>query len=416
MSGPVSNVRHSPIGNTMTTNNNNEIKALEDVRNIVRPEINIEKHADFIFAPSHSKTLGRPRKKMWTIELKNGEKAAAYLLIQPIYGGKTFTTKTRKVYLALTQLWEQRRRDDDTILFSAREIANMLGIKWAGKRVAKEIYREIEALRSCLFTWQYSFIDPHGEKINLLDHINILDKFSYVTRELRKQNAQKFQALHLIRFSEPIRANLKSNKTKPTYFDIVLSIKGEIASVLYARLDIILSSNEFYERTSKGLFDDLHLESEKGYQYASQRKQKLEKAIKELAGKEISTGMLSLKLEKTVDGTDWKLVARRVVPLPSPKKSHSLSPANPTEMIPLLVEDIGAVIGNVQQKRRLYEMFAVHYPASLIHRALSEYKADVKDPKNGGRVFTSILHRLVHESGKDWIRPCGDDCKHQKSR
>jgi hypothetical protein len=397
-----------------TNTNNNEIKVLEKVRNIVRPELNIEKHADFIFAPAHSKTLNRPRKKTWAIQLENGQKVAAYLLIQPIYGGRTFTTKTRKVYLALTQLWEQRRRDDDTVLFSAREIANMLGIKWAGKRVAKEIYKEIEALRSCLFTWQYSFIDSHGYKINLLDHINILDKFSYVNREIRKEHAQKFQALHLVRFSDPIRANLKSNKTKPTYFDIILSIKGEIASVLYARLDIILSSNEFYERTSKGLFDDLHLEGEKGYEYASQRKQKLEKAIKEIAGKEISTGMLNLKLEKTFDGTDWKLVARRIVPLPSPQ-SRSLSPANPTEIVPLLVEDIGEIIGNVQQKRRLYETFAVHYSASLIHRALSEYKADVKDPKDSGRVFTSILHRLAHEVGRDWIRPCGDGCRHRKA-
>jgi hypothetical protein len=399
-----------------TNTNNNEIKTLEEVRNIVRPELNIEKHADFIFAPAHSKTLNRPRKKTWAIQLKNGQKAAAYLLIQPIYGGKTFTTKTRKVYLALTQLWEQRRRGDDTVLFSAREIANMLGIKWAGKRVAKEIYKEIEALRSCIFTWQYSFIDPNGDKISLLDHINILDKFSYVSREIRKENVHKFQGLHLIRFSEPIRANLKSNKTKPTYFDIILSIKGEIASVLYARLDIILSSNEFYERTSKGLFDDLHLEGEKGYKYASQRKQKLEKAMKEIAGKEISTGMLSLKLEKTVDGTDWKLVARRVIPLLSPKKSRLLSPANPSEIVPLLVEDIGEVIGNVQQKRRLYETFAVYYPASLIHRALSEYKADVKDPKNSGRVFTAILHRLAHEVGRGWIRPCDDSCRYQKAQ
>lgn len=416
MPGPVSNVRHSPIGNTMTTNNNNEIKALEEVRNIIRPEVNIEKHADFIFAPAHSKMLDRPRKKMWTIEGGGGERIASFLLIEPIYGGRTPTTKTRKVYLALTKMWEERRRADDVVVFSSREIANMLGIKWAGKKTAKDLYREIQLLKICPFTWQYSFIDPDGAKADLLDHVSILDKFAYISRESRKgKKGQQFQALHLVRFSEPILANLKSNKTKPTLFDTILNIKGEIASVLYARLDIVLANNEFYERTTKGLFEDLRLEGEKEYQYPSGRKRKLEKAIKELNGQNISTGVLRLKIERTVDGSDWKLAARRISFLLPERKKSQVRPANPSELIPLIVADISAVTGEAHTRRRLYEMFAVHYPASLIHRALSEYKADVKDPKNGGRVFTAILHRLVHESGKDWIRPCGDNCKHRKS-
>ena len=112
---------------------NKNDKAIEEIRSIVRPELNIEKHADFIFAPSHSKNLRQPRKKMWVTELENGNKASSYLLIEPIFGGKTPSTKTRKVYLTLVKLWEERRRADDTVVFYVREIAETICLKWAGK-------------------------------------------------------------------------------------------------------------------------------------------------------------------------------------------------------------------------------------------------------------------------------------------
>jgi hypothetical protein len=397
-------------------NKENQLAILEQSRSIVRPELNIEKHADFIFAPAHSKKLSRSRKKMWTIELDQGIKSASYLLIEPV-NGRTPTTKTRKVYLVLTKLWEERRKDDETLVFSSREVADMLGIRWAGKKTAHEVYKEIKILRTCPFTWQYSFVDADGNKVQLLDHINILDRFTYVTRELRLGKGEQFQALHLIHFSEPILANLKSNKTKPTQLETALSIKGEIASALYARLDIILSDKNYYARTTKGIFEDLQLEAGKEYEYVSRRKRLLEKAIKELTGKSISTGTIHLSLQKTTDGSDWKLMVSKVGMVVSnikkPIDKKRLAPSNPSAMISLLAQDIGAVIGDYQKKRRLYEAYAIHYPADLLYQALSEYKADVKDPKHPGRVFSSILHRIAHRRGREWIRPCGMDCKYR---
>lgn len=400
---------------------NKKHKALEEIRSIVRPELNIEKHADFIFAPSHSKNLRQPRKKMWVTELENGNKASSYLLIEPIFSGKTPSTKTRKVYLTLVKLWEERRRTDDTVVFSVREIAETLSLKWAGKRTAREIYQEIHTLRVCAFTWKYSFFDAKGNKIELLDHINIIDKFTYVSMEDRTKQSEKFQALNAIRFGDSILTNLKTNKTKPTYFETALSIKGEIAAVLYARLDIILADKIQYERTTKGLFQDLHLEGEKLYRYPSGRKHALEKAMKELNGKPISTGILSLSAEKTVDGADWKLVARKSALLQS-QRTHRLptgtkrASPNPPEMISFLGQEIGNTIGEYETKRRLYEAFGRFYPANVIYQALSEYKADVLAPKHPVRVFVAIMHRLAHQTGKDWIHPCPKGCKYRSKR
>src|SRR5713101_6202287 len=73
-------------------------KEIEKTFKTVRPELNIEKHADFIFAPSHSKSLGKPRSRTWLETLPDGTKVKASIILEP-FRGKVPTTKTRKVYL-----------------------------------------------------------------------------------------------------------------------------------------------------------------------------------------------------------------------------------------------------------------------------------------------------------------------------
>jgi hypothetical protein len=80
-----------------------------------------------------------------------------------------------------------------------------------------------------------------------------------------------------------------------------------------------------------------------------------------------------------------------------------------------LAHDIATVIGHQATKRRLYETLALHYPAELIYRALSEYKADGTNVKHPVRYFLAILHRLAHGQGMGWIKPCPEDCAYRKS-
>src|SRR5437870_707989 len=75
---------------------------IENTFKTVRPELNIEKHADFFFAPSHSKNLHKPRSRTWTETLPDGTNVKANIQLEP-FQGKIPTTKTRKVYLALQQ-------------------------------------------------------------------------------------------------------------------------------------------------------------------------------------------------------------------------------------------------------------------------------------------------------------------------
>lgn len=400
------------------TSQDDKAKELAKTFQIIRPELNIEKHADFIFAPSHSKSLNKPRKRAWIETLPDGRQVEASLLIEP-FQGKTLTTKARKVYLALHKLWEEKGWDDEErTIFSASEVTDTIGWKWHGSKSLKEIRSELRHLRGNLFIWEFSWVEENGHRVSLEQPFSILDDYRLVTKQSRNPN-QLFLALSSFRFHEEIRKNLKANRTKPTNLDVVLSIKGEIASVLYAHLDIILADKDHYERTTAGLFGDLRLEGEKEYLYPSGRKRKLEKAIKELQGKPISTGVLRLSLAKTRDGKDWKLVAKKT-PLKDEKQKvltgRIVPPANPLEDISYLVQEMATTLGGLPKYHRLYEKLLKTYPYEMVYQALSEWRTD------GGRgaekpiaFFLGILHRLAHFRGKLWIKSCPPDCKYSQT-
>jgi len=397
------------------TTQEEQSKELDAVFRYLRPEINIEKHADFIFAPAHSPNAHKSRSRSWVEILPDGSKVKASVLIESVRG-RTLTTKTRKVYLALQQIREDKGwNNEEKTHFSLYEISKIAGLKWAGKKSSKDIRNELLQLRIVPFIWQYSFTDKDGHKVQALDTFNVLDHLKIYEKRDRKTD-ELFVSLSNFRFNEEIRKNLKANKTKPTN-TIALKIRGEIASVLYARLDIVLADKTRYERTTAGLFEDLRLEGIK-YRYPSARKQNLTKAIQELDGLPISTGTLSLSLEKTANGKDWKLVAVKK-PL-SGGKPRALIPqivtdANPPEAIPYLAKDIGGTIGQQETNHPLYIKLCEVYSSDILYQALSEWKADGgREARNPRGYFMAILHRIAHQRGKLWFsKNCSETCKYR---
>lgn len=381
----------------------------------IRPELNIEKHADFIFIPSHSKNVGKPRSRTWLETLPDGTKVKATISIETM-GGKTPTTKTRKVYLALQKLTEDNGwNEDERTHFSLYDVSQIVGLKWAGTKTVKEIRGELLKLRGNLITWNYSFTDEDGHKIAALDTFNILDHLKIIEKRERTTN-QLFLSLSSFRFHEEIRKNLKANHRKPTNL-VALEIQGEIASVLYARLDVILADKPQYERATTGLFQDLQLEGS-DYHKPSVRKRKLEKATAELEGKPISTGILSFSFEKTADGKDWKLIARKLpffATKPRAVIPQRVAPANPSEAIPYLAQDIGHTIGQHETNHPLYLLLCNTYSQDVLYQALSEWKADGgREARNPRGYFMAILHRIAHERGKLWLnKNCPADCKYR---
>lgn len=410
------------MGNAVAVQMTQEEKAREirKIEEVIRPELNIEKHADFIFAPSHSRNLHKPRARTWLEHRPDGTKVKATIQLEP-FQGKIPTTKTRKVYLALQKLTQEKGwTEEERTIFSAHEAVEAMGLQWKGKISLRELRKELLQLMFTPMIWHHSFLTETGERVSLEQPFRILDDYKLFTKEARNPK-QLYLALSSFRFHEEIRKNLKANHTKPTNL-VALEIQGEIASVLYARLDILMADKTHYERNTTALFQDMYLEGGE-YRYPSGRKRNLEKAIRELEGKPISTGTLHLALAKTIDGKDWKLVAtKRARPAAEEKTSvhipERVGEANPPEAIPYLVADLAALIGGLEKNRRFYELIFKTYHTDLVYQAMAEWKADGgREAHNPCAYFVAILHRLAHQKGKLWLfRPCPEYCKHRPER
>jgi hypothetical protein len=383
---------------------------------IVRPEINLEKHADLIFSPSHSRDLSNERSRSWEKKLPNGHTASASIVVQT-YKNRRPTVKTRKVYLGLNKLQELKGFDtNDFTTLSFRELADVLAIGWHGSTTVREFTRELYQLRFNPFIVRGIFEKQH-ETIEREDSFTILQHLRIVRRKDRNTK-EYFDAMCEFGFHEYLQDHLRKNRTKPTLL-IAARLQGEIASLLYARLDLFLAEHDRYERRTEGLFfEDLGLVGKK-YFWPSGRKQNLKKAVDELNGKPISTGILNVIIERTADGKDYKLVAWKtefppeVQPLiNSLIKSKRLRLANPQSEIPYIIEDMEKTLGHHPSKKRLFELIAKRYPHfSIISHALSEYRADKPTNHHPLKYFQTILHRLAHHHGYDWIRPCTPECE-----
>jgi hypothetical protein len=155
--------------------------------------------------------------------------------------------------------------------------------------------------------WKNSYHDStEKDTVEILDPFNILSDLKIIRRKSDGHITKEFGHF---KFNDFILKNIFNNHTKPVLLEVVLSFKSEIAQLLYTHLDLMLARRNTYERKTRELFlDDLGLEG-KAYRNVSNRVQKLKPALEELTGVRLSTGFIvSAKLEKTVDGKDYKIV------------------------------------------------------------------------------------------------------------
>jgi len=118
--------------------------------------------------------------------------------------------------------------------------------------------------------------------------------------------------------------------------------------MLYTHLDLIMARRNHYERRTRELFDDLGLDA-KEYLKTSSRVRKLTKALQELKGVRLTTGVITTAtLEKTKDGKDYKLIVRKSV-------HTSLSLAEPVHP---LSESGGGVVSETQSAATNSELTA----------------------------------------------------------
>lgn len=272
----------------------------------IRAELNLEQWS--IWQPSNSNREAKPRVLKREIETPNGKLIAEVEITASRKG--TLTTEDQKTYYALVEHHQRNTRQDNVVYFSLRSLSKSLAKKW-GSRTIETLTDSLTRLRANTLIWRNSYYNSEsGRSDETLDFFNIITDLKIITA---KDGGHTTRAEGYFKLNDAIIANLERNHTKPVLLDVVLSFKSEVAQILYTQLDRILSRDiAVYEKRTKELFEDLGLDGKK-YAYPAGRKQTLEPALAELENAPLSNGftIAGVKLEKTADSKDFKLIARR---------------------------------------------------------------------------------------------------------
>jgi hypothetical protein len=250
--------------------------------------------------------------------LPDGSKAWAEVEVGFTNRGE-LTTEDQKTYYALVKHWEDNRRPVGNTFFSLRHLAKILQRRW-GTNVIQSLTHSLIRLRVTPFVWRNSYYDAStGQTMSVLDPFNILADLKIIQKA---QDGVVNKEIGYFRFNDFILRNLLVNHTKPLLLTTILALESDIAQLLYVYLDLIMADKQRYERRTKELFDDLGLEGTE-YRKPSVRKRLLERALAELRGRMLTTGLIaSARLERTKDQKDYKVIFRKA-PLPLEPRSSS---------------------------------------------------------------------------------------------
>lgn len=389
----------------------------DELQEIIGSEANYDRWSNFLFP--HNKALGlyERRRHEWEVKLPDGNLAQARIEVIPAKDERCYTSRSYDVFLALIVIWKNRGMPDAPMDIYLSDIARTLELKTSGQAL-KMILDELSCLFHTAISWVFSFETSNEEK-ETLQNQRILDTFSYVRVSERKGGAGK-KSFASVRLSEHIRMNLKNQVTIPVNFQVRKSIKSEVSKSAYSRADNILAYKDVYQRKGENFVKEYGLK-ESRYVYKSQRKVLLETVQQNLDGKETSRKGVFMRVgvEETKDGLDWKIIFTKEVRSEVKKnKTRQISlpiSNNEENHILYLVDEISRVIGGKDKNEGLYRLFAKHYSDNMIFRALGEYKELIagKRVKEKKAYFTSIMHITAHKMGKEWIKPCGKECRYR---
>jgi len=281
-----------------------EVEAKEgSAPDAIRPELNLEKWPA-IWRPAKSNRAPVVRSLQREVGLKNGSRVTAKVELGFTHLGE-LTTEDQRTYYALVKQWEIARRQSEHTFFSIRGLARLLKKKW-GTNVIDSVTESLRRLRTAPFTWQNSYFD--GTQKGTIEEIDTFTILSELKLIRQKTDGRVTKEAGYFRFNDLTLRNLLVHHTKPVLFDTILQFRSEIAQLLYTHIDLIMSDKRQYERRSRELCEDLGLHGTE-YGRLNRRKITLERALIELQGAPISTGVISYAgLEKTQDGKDYKVV------------------------------------------------------------------------------------------------------------
>ena len=272
----------------------------------IRPELNIEKWPA-MWRPSHSPNAPAVRVLEREHALKGGGRVRARVEVGFSHLGE-LTTEDQRTYYALVKQWEVSGRSPQQTFFSVRGLAKFLHKKW-GTNVITAVSGSLRRLRATPITWEDAYFDAsRRETLEEIDTFNILSELKIVRK---KVDGHVTKEAGYFRFNDFTLRNLLNHHTKPVLFETILQFRSDLAQLLYTHLDLIMADKRVYERRVRELFLDLGLRGS-DYERLYERKRVLARAIAELRGVPLTTGVIArIEIEKTQDNKDYKLIVSK---------------------------------------------------------------------------------------------------------
>jgi hypothetical protein len=376
---------------------------------LLKSELNFARFASFIFAPSHTAEKARVRTKIWTVGLPGTEKRTLARIQVNTVNARTLTTLDLRTFLALQKLWWDRGQDQEngSTTLQLRDVARTIRMGW-GKKQYHELKASLLRLRQIPVQWRFAFKTAQGEGViaetstTVLSELHLLERYRVApgtpVEDIEQGELKGVKSS--FRFYPIIEENLRNGVIKPQYFELILGLRKELAIGLYTFLDVVMADKQRWERRLPALLaDDLGLAT--NYQRPAERARRVRLAIEELQGKPISTGVLTLSVEKTVDDKDYKLVVAKNA-FPKPKNAvlkrvpwHSRPKVALTESQEYLLEQIIEITGD-DHSEKFFRRVVAQVPEQQVWILMSETKAARLEghlKKTPGAYFTDLVKR-----------------------
>lgn len=286
----------------------------DDDESIVKPELNLERWGG-LFVPSQARgrhnvvrTLTRETK------LANGNIIIDSVVIDYCSLG-TLTTKDQRVLYALLHLWYEKGCPLNRCHFSAYRLMQILKMNMAnyGSHDVESVLDSLRRLRGVLLTFKQCFYDAETKDVYKDEEpINILSEIRTRQRQNNSDDNNNIYVEGYFFFHPRILKNLVKKHTRPVRLDVILSLRSDIAQMIYNLVDRQITGKPSYNITSEHLFKELGLLG-KDYHKPSVRKRLIEKPMLELIGKPLSSGGIIAKAEltETKNGSDYKVIFYR---------------------------------------------------------------------------------------------------------
>jgi hypothetical protein len=358
---------------------------------MIRADLNLEKWPLWQPAKAVHKRTRVLRRDLTTAQ---GATVTAEVTIGCVDRIGTLTTEDQKTCYALIKLWEDQGKPDDVTVFSLRRLARILTKHW-GTNVISALTRSLTRLRVVPLLLQHAYYDSTtGETYEALDTFTILTDLKIRTTA---KDGHARRAAGYFRFNDYTLASLVHNYTKPVLLDPILHFKSDIAQVLYQHLDLVLAHKCAYERRTQELFqDDLGLQGT-SYIHAADRVRRLMKALAELRGVCLTTGVITTaELVRTTDSNDYKIIIRK-----SAARSTAVTrwgevlaaPACAAAPDTLLREQARELVHAFYE--RFHGVVPPHLPAKALDQAVSLISQHGRDP---ARYLVEFSYKQAQET------------------